>query len=54
MIKYVVYKCTNEMGRTNKKNIGEFDCAFGAIQLHRKQVGTEFSWYEINVEYEDL
>lgn len=53
MVKYIVYKCYNSMGRTNKQKLDEFASAFDAICLHRKQKETEFTWYEINVEYED-
>ena len=50
-IEYVVYKCTNDMGRTNSKEIGRFEDVNCAISLHIEKHITDFTWYEIGVEY---
>ncbi len=51
-INYVVYKCTNDMGRTNSREIARYDEVEKAIEVHKEQRATEFTWYEVGVEYE--
>ena len=53
-IHYVVYKCTNDMGHTHKKDIGNFEDVNSAITLHAQKSDTGFTWYEIEVEYQAI
>jgi len=52
IVNYVVYKCTNDFGRTNSNEIARYDEVEEAVTVHKEQTSTEFTWYEIGVEYE--
>ena len=53
-IKYVVYKCTNDMGFTNKSKVDSFDDVESAIEFHKGKSNTDFTWHEIAVEYKSI
>jgi hypothetical protein len=51
-IDFVVYKCTNGFGITDSKEIARYSDVEKAVEFHKEQRSTEFTWYEIGVEYE--
>ena len=50
-IKYVVYSCETTQGHTRKHSMCSAEKVEDAIEFHSKLKDTEFTWYEIEVEY---